>query len=406
MSNRWIDISIYASPRWQLHHTSTYASLCARIGPTPTPSRYQLISFISFPFNWATSSHDLNFGVRSCSTGTDNPIALHLLSDSCVFKKQKIQQWRWSSIQIWIVWRRLGFGRSHTIQGIHRDTVNPWWTCCDDSLTSAALVLASLSVLYRLCSCRGCCLSGTTQSPSAFFGYCHQKQTGCSRWCRSQYSGPSANNDAKTGFQHLKLPSAQRTLKYQLSALRFCLRVRGWVTRRITSFSTSQVVCLYSSSRFRGILLFLIGIGRTATITTQCVKGILRILEDRLEIVINSGRSLLSPAKFKRCDPSDMKIKRTSVSPTLSFDLMLCSMLLSLSISPYLCLPPPIRGVHFSIETFCQCIAVYATLGCVNQMFGICWLPHQPSHAFDHVSTPVLDRGLVIVVPSHILESV
>ena len=33
VSNRWIDNSIYASPIWQLHDKSTYASLCARIGP-------------------------------------------------------------------------------------------------------------------------------------------------------------------------------------------------------------------------------------------------------------------------------------------------------------------------------------------------------------------------------------
>jgi len=34
------------------------------------------------------------------------------------------------------------------------------------------------------------------------------------------------------------------------------------------------------------------------------------------------------------------------------------------------------------------------------------WLPHQPCHGFDDVSTPVFDRALVIVIPSHILESV
>jgi len=34
VSNRSIDKSIYALPIWQLHHKSTYASLCARIGPT------------------------------------------------------------------------------------------------------------------------------------------------------------------------------------------------------------------------------------------------------------------------------------------------------------------------------------------------------------------------------------
>jgi len=39
-------------------------------------------------------------------------------------------------------------------------------------------------------------------------------------------------------------------------------------------------------------------------------------------------------------------------------------------------------------------------------MLGVRCLPHQPSHAFDDVSTPVFDRALVIVIPSHILESV
>jgi hypothetical protein len=38
-------------------------------------------------------------------------------------------------------------------------------------------------------------------------------------------------------------------------------------------------------------------------------------------------------------------------------------------------------------------------------MLGIGWLLHQPSHAFDDVSTAEFDRALVIVIPSHILES-
>jgi hypothetical protein len=46
-----------------------------------------------------------------------------------------------------------------------------------------------------------------------------------------------------------------------------------------------------------------------------------------------------------------------------------------------------------------------ATLRGENEMLGVGWLPHQPSHAFDDVSTPVFDRALVIVIPSHILES-
>ena len=39
-------------------------------------------------------------------------------------------------------------------------------------------------------------------------------------------------------------------------------------------------------------------------------------------------------------------------------------------------------------------------------MLGVGWLPDQPSHAFDDVSTPVFDSALVIVIPSHLLESV
>jgi len=70
------------------------------------------------------------------------------------------------------------------------------------------------------------------------------------------------------------------------------------------------------------------------------------------------------------------------------------------------CLPPPVRSVHFGIEAFRWRIAVKATLRGINKMLGVRWLPHQPSHAFDDVSTPVLDRALVIVIPFDILESV
>jgi hypothetical protein len=62
--------------------------------------------------------------------------------------------------------------------------------------------------------------------------------------------------------------------------------------------------------------------------------------------------------------------------------------------------------VHFSIEAFQGLITVKATLRGENEMLGIGWLPHQPSYAFDDVSTPVFHRVLVIVIPSDILESV
>jgi len=61
--------------------------------------------------------------------------------------------------------------------------------------------------------------------------------------------------------------------------------------------------------------------------------------------------------------------------------------------------------VHFGIEAFRRRIALKATLRGENEMLGVGWLPHPPSHAFDDVSTPVFDRALVIVIPSHILES-
>jgi hypothetical protein len=62
--------------------------------------------------------------------------------------------------------------------------------------------------------------------------------------------------------------------------------------------------------------------------------------------------------------------------------------------------------VHFGKEAFRSHIAVKSTLMGVNEMLHVGWLPHQPSHAFDDVSTPVFDRALVIAIPSHILESV
>ena len=85
---------------------------------------------------------------------------------------------------------------------------------------------------------------------------------------------------------------------------------------------------------------------------------------------------------------------------------MSISTLLSLSISPYLCIPPPVRTVHFGIEVFWWCISVKATLRGLIEMLGVGWLPHQPSHAFDDVWTPEFDKALVIVIPSHILENV
>jgi hypothetical protein len=62
--------------------------------------------------------------------------------------------------------------------------------------------------------------------------------------------------------------------------------------------------------------------------------------------------------------------------------------------------------VHFGIKAFRWRMVVKATPWGVNEMLRVGWLPHQPSLAFDNVSTPVFNRALVIVIPSHILESV
>jgi hypothetical protein len=151
----------------------------------------------------------------------------------------------------------------------------------------------------------------------------------------------------------------------------------------------------------------LIGIGRRATITTLCVEGVWRIFKDRLPVVIYTGHYVFPESKFERCVLSDMKIKGTSVSPTLSIDYISISTLLSSDISPYQCLPPSVCSVHFGIEAFLGHIAVKVRLRGENVMPGVGSLPHQPSHAFDDdVSTPVCDRALSVVIPSHILQNV
>jgi hypothetical protein len=62
--------------------------------------------------------------------------------------------------------------------------------------------------------------------------------------------------------------------------------------------------------------------------------------------------------------------------------------------------------VHFGIEAFWWLLAVKATLMGMNEILCLGWLPHQPSYTFDHVLSLVFDRVLVIVIPSHIVESV
>jgi len=78
----------------------------------------------------------------------------------------------------------------------------------------------------------------------------------------------------------------------------------------------------------------------------------------------------------------------------------------SSGISPYLCFPPQARSVHFEVEVFRWRITVKATLRGVNVMLGEGWLQYQRSPPLDDVSTRVLGRAVLIVIPFHILESV
>jgi len=45
-------------------------------------------------------------------------------------------------------------------------------------------------------------------------------------------------------------------------------------------------------------------------------------------------------------------------------------------------------------------------LSSVNDIPSVVCMTHQPSHAFDDVWTLIFDRMLVIIIPSHIIESV
>jgi len=178
----------------------------------------------------------------------------------------------------------------------------------------------------------------------------------------------SARGAAISGLQCLELPSAQRTLSCLPSLQGISWLVSGWTTRQSTSFSTSWLVYRCSSSRLWEILQFLIGIGRGTTNTTLCVEGLRRIFEDKMLIVIYPGHCFLLQAKFKRWVLSDLKIKRNSVSTTVSIDLMLVSTSSSSGISPYLCLPPLVRSVHFGVDTSWWWIIVQAMLRGIYKM--------------------------------------
>jgi len=180
---------------------------------------------------------------------------------------------------------------------------------------------------------------------------------------------------------------------------------RFWLTTIIKS--QRQACYMY----FQMDLLY--NLLRTDPIQTGREMSMERYLNQQFGLIDNldrqSGTGSVPTRTRTRSDgpePLLTLIKGTSVSPTLSVDSTSIRTLLSTSIFPYLCLPPPVGSVHFGIEAFQWGIPVKAMLRGLYEMLGAGWLPHQPSHACADVSTPAFDRGLVIVIPCHIVMSV
>jgi hypothetical protein len=67
---------------------------------------------------------------------------------------------------------------------------------------------------------------------------------------------------------------------------------------------------------------------------------------------------------------------------------------------------PPVRSVHNSIKAFWWHITVQPMKRGMNEILGVGWLQHQTFQGFDDISTQICDSTLVIVIPSHNLESV
>jgi hypothetical protein len=74
-------------------------------------------------------------------------------------------------------------------------------------------------------------------------------------------------------------------------------------------------------------------------------------------------------------------------------------------IPPYLYLPLLVRHVNIGIEVHPWPISVNVTLRGVDAMFGVGWIQHRSSPAFNDVSIPEFRRTLMIALPSDIPES-
>ena len=62
--------------------------------------------------------------------------------------------------------------------------------------------------------------------------------------------------------------------------------------------------------------------------------------------------------------------------------------------------------MNIGLDALLWCIDVKSMLRGVHELLGVGCPPLEPSHALDDVSDQAFDRALVIVIPSHIIESV
>jgi hypothetical protein len=74
--------------------------------------------------------------------------------------------------------------------------------------------------------------------------------------------------------------------------------------------------------------------------------------------------------------------------------------------SLYLFLELSVCRVYFGIEAYQWRFTVKSTPRGVNEILAIGCLLHQSSHGFENVCAPVFDGALLIVIASHILDSV
>jgi len=223
------------------------------------------------------------------------------------------------------------------------------------------MVVASLSIPYRSWSRHGCCVSGGTYCQSSFFGNLHQKQTCHARWYRSLYSGKSAINAVETGC-HSWSYHLHRVHWNTCSELWDCVH---WLEARVPAgLLRSTPLGLYATTHPAASQQYWCSwLERQKSNHYDTVRW--EHLLELLKLIGNghiTGHSSLLSANLTRFGLANINIQGNSVYRTMTVDLTSKNALLSLSICPYLDLPPPVKSVNVGIEAFWQHVTVQAKL--------------------------------------------